>query len=300
MTTNNSIYNEITESIIKQLENSNGIAPWNQPWLCSRAISFATGKPYSYLNTMLVESAGEFISWAGIQAERRKNPSANIHLRKGSSGHHIYLWKSIDVEEKDEQGLVTVIKQVPFLRRFTVFNVEDVVGLEPRWQSKAKNTTISPIKQAEDIANKYLQREYIELKHTDPNKAYYSISRDLINIPSINNFKAAEHYAQVLYHECAHSTGHPLRLGRFKANDHSAPFGSENYSKEELIAEMASAFALRRLGIDTTNTQEQNAAYIKSWIGVLKNDTSMVVIAAGRAEKAVRYIFNDDAIGETE
>ena len=294
MITNNSIYNEITESIIKQLENSNGIAPWNQPWLCTRAISFATGKPYSYLNSMLVASAGEYISWAGIQAERQKNPNVNIHLRKGSSGHHIFLWKSIDVEEKDEQGQVTVIKQVPFLRRFTVFNVDDVVGLEPRWQSKTKVTTISPIKQAEDLAIKYLQREKIELRHANPNEAYYSVSRDFINLPPLNNFKSAEQYAQVLYHECTHSTGHPLRLGRFKANDNTAPFGSENYSKEELIAEMGSAFILRRLGIDTANTQQQNAAYIKSWIQVLRNDTSMVVIAAGRAEKAVRYIFGEN------
>ena len=81
MSINSNIYSEITESIIKQLENST-IAPWNQPWVSTRATSFATGKPYSYLNSMLLASSGEFITWAGIQAERKKAPNANIYLRK--------------------------------------------------------------------------------------------------------------------------------------------------------------------------------------------------------------------------
>ena len=297
MSINSNIYSEITESIIKQLENTT-IAPWNQPWVSTRATSFATGKPYSYLNSMLLASAGEFITWAGIQAERKKAPNANIYLRKGSVGHHIFLWKFINVQETDEQKQIITTKQVPILRRYTVFNVADVEGLEPRWQHQTTNTIISPIKQAEDLARKYLQRERIELRHDNPNEAYYSISRDFINLPQ--NFKSAEQYASVLFHECTHSTGHPSRLNRFKFNDHSAPFGSENYSREELVAEMGSAFILRRLGIDTTTTQQQNAAYIKSWIRVLRNDTSMVVVAAGKAEKATRYIFGEDLENEQQ
>lgn len=291
MSINSNIYSEITESIIKQLENST-IAPWNQPWVSTRATSFATGKPYSYLNSMLLASAGEFITWAGIQAERKKAPNANIYLRKGSVGHHIFLWKFINVQDVDEQTQITTTKQVPILRRYTVFNVADVEGLEPRWQHQTTNTIINPIKQAEDLARKYLQRERIELRHDNPNEAYYSISKDFINLPQ--NFKSAEQYASVLFHECTHSTGHPSRLKRFQINDYSAPFGSENYSREELVAEMGSAFILRRLGIDTTQTQQQNAAYIKSWIKALRNDTSMVVVAAGKAEKATRYIFGED------
>lgn len=289
---NNKVYQEITDKIIEQLRN--GTVPWQQPWFGSNeAISYATGKPYSLLNQMILggESA-EYVTWHQIQMLKGR-------IHKGSKGRKVYFWNTIDKVEETEDGK-RIIKKIPYLRTYTVFRVDDCDFITKRWPPKTNNSTISPIKQAEDVANKYLQREQIELKHTNPNEAYYSISHDYINIPSINHFRRAEDYASVLYHECCHSSGHPQRLGRLRINDHSAPFGSENYSKEELIAEMGSAFALRRLGIDTTNTQQRNAAYIQSWIQVLKNDTSMVVIAAGKAEKAVRYIFDDDANGETE
>ena len=282
----NKVYQEITDQIIQQLHN--GTVPWKQPWFGScGAVSYATGKPYSLLNQMILggESA-EFITWHQIQMLKGR-------IHKGSKGRKVYFWSTFDKAEETEDGERT-IKKIPYLRTYTVFRVSDCDGVTQRWQPQINNTTISPIKQAEDLANKYLQREQIELRHTNPNQAYYSISGDYINLPSINNFKSAEEYAAVLYHECTHSSGHPKRLGRFQVNDHSAPFGSEVYSKEELIAEMGSAFILRRIGIDTTTTQQQNAAYIKSWISALKNDISMVAIAAGRAEKAVRYIFGED------
>lgn len=278
-------YSQITAKIIEQLQN--GTVPWEQPWFgSSGAISYATGRPYSLLNRLLLlGESGEFLTWHQIQQH-------NGHLRKGSKGRRVFFWATFDKAETKDNG-ETVIKQIPYLKTYTVFRVDDCDGIKPRWQPKSSTTTNTPIKQAEETVGQYLSRENIELKNIR-NEAFYSVTHDFINIPSLNNFKSSEDYYSTLLHEIVHSTGNKKRLARFKANDTSSPFGSPDYSREELVAEMGSSFLLNHLGISNTRTLEQNAAYIQSWLKALSNDTSLIAIAATRAEKAVQFILGNN------
>ena len=99
-----------------------------------------------------------------------------------------------------------------------------------------------------------------------------------------------EFYA-TLYHEMIHSTGHKSRLNRLEKDAH---FGNEVYSKEELVAELGSASIMNMLGLETKKTFRNSAAYIQSWIKVFKNDPRFIVSAAGKAEKAVKFILNEE------
>ena len=103
-----------------------------------------------------------------------------------------------------------------------------------------------------------------------------------------NAFGSAEEYYSTLFHELTHSTGHPSRIGR-EGIEKLNTFGSESYSKEELIAEMGAAMLAGVAGIER-KTLANSAAYLKSWIDVLKSDTRMVVFAASQAQKAADYI----------
>lgn len=280
----NKVYQEITDLLINAIQETK-VLPWHQPWFASGlAVSYATGKAYSWLNQMILGGeADEYLTWHQIQQHQ-------AHLRKGSRGRRVYFWNTIEKVEIDKDGN-KITKQIPYLRTYTVFSVNDCEGIQRRWQQKKPGSnTISPIIQAEETVDQYLQREKISLEHTR-NEAFYSISRDIINIPLLNNFCSAEEYYSTLLHETVHSTGHMTRLARFKANDKSSPFGSPDYSREELVAEMGASFLLRHLNIDNKNTFKQNAAYIQNWIRALRNDVSLIPIAATRAEKAVQYIL---------
>jgi antirestriction protein ArdC len=292
----NKSYEDITNKLVKKIQES-GILPWHQPYFGhSNAVSYVTGKPYSWLNQWLIicqaegqadGQANEYLTWHQIQQHQ-------AHLRKGCHGYRVYFWNTFEKVEIDNEGN-RITKQIPYLKSYTVFSVNDCEGIQPRWQrNRTGITTISPIKHAEELVTQYLTREKINLEHIR-NEAYYSVSRDTINLPSLSNHRSAEDYYATLLHECVHSSGHEKRLHRFKSNDHSSPFGSPNYSREELVAEMGAAFLLNHLNIDNPSTFQQNAAYIQSWIRALQNDVSLIAIAAGKAEKAVQFILGQAA-----
>ncbi|WP_407458143.1 ArdC family protein [Fibrobacter sp.] len=282
----NKAHQTTTEVILDYIRTHNQL-PWTQPWFGSSApISFQSGKRYSFLNTLLLEGEpSEFITWNQIQ----KQP--NAHLRKGSKGHRVFFYSTFDKTETDKDGN-TIIRQVPFLKCYTVFNVDDCDGISRRWQPKIANTTNTPIEVAETIVNNYISRNNIQIKH-DRSEAFYSVRHDFINIPELSNFRSSEDYYSTLLHEIIHSTGHKTRLGRFKDGDSSSPFGSPSYSREELVAEMGASFLLNQLGIANSRTLEQNAAYIKNWIKALNNDYTLISVAAGRAERAVEYVLGE-------
>ena len=108
----------------------------------------------------------------------------------------------------------------------------------------------------------------------------------------MEQFDSTAEYYGTAYHEATHSTGHATRLNRFTGDAAAAAFGSESYSKEELVAEIGSACCLHELGLETPSSFKNSAAYIQSWLRVLKDDKRMIISAAARAEKAVKLIFN--------
>lgn len=168
---------------------------------------------------------------------------------------------------------------------YNVFHIDQCDGLTPRFNQPAEPT---PIPAADEIIDHYSQREHIKIHHQLGDEAYYSPSRDCIVLPLVEQFRSMGEFYSTAFHEITHSTGHRTRLNRLKATAH---FGNAEYSKEELTAEIGAAALLNYAGIETKGTFRNNAAYIQSWLTVLKNDKRMVVAASSAAAKAVDYIL---------
>ena len=277
-----SVYEMVTERIISQLEQ--GVIPWEKPWtgIRSGAYNRVSKKSYSLLNQMLLKHNGEYATfkqWQGLGG----------HIRKGEKSEIVVFWKIQPVEEETEDG-TKEIKQIPLLRYFNVFHISQVEGVEPL--PKEELNGIEPIDKVESILHDYWNREGIEIEHTASDDAYYSPSRDLIHLPLFEQFKDTNEYYSTAFHESVHSTMKESRCNR--AEDRKGKlvaFGSNEYSKEELVAEIGSANLMNILGIESDKSFRNSTAYIQGWLSVLKNDVKFIVSASSKAEKAVDYIL---------
>lgn len=279
MSTN--IYQMVTDRIISELEK--GQIPWKKPWsgVNTGAFNRISKKPYSLLNQMILGKSGEwatFKQWTDLGGK----------IRKGEKSSIIVFWKILESEEKDESG-ETVKKSIPLLKYINVFHISQVDGVEPLKTECL--TELEPIEAAEKVKANYQTRENIRILEVVGNDAFYSPSWDYIQVPSKKQYTDISEYYSTLFHEMTHSTGHKTRLDRLSTSAGIAAFGSENYSKEELIAEIGSACILNTLGIETPNSFKNSAAYIQNWLQVLKNDNHFIISAASKAEKAVQYIM---------
>ena len=272
------IYAEVTTRIISQMEE--GIIPWSKPWVaCGKAISRSTGKPYSLLNQMLLGRPGEYLTFKQCQ-------EAGGKVRKGEKSSMVVFWKWIE-QEDEETGEV---KEVPFLRYYNVFHIDQCEGVT------AKHTTevafpagAEPLEAAQEIIYDYLAREGVKLSHQEGDRAFYRPSTDEVVLPIRKQFTSTAEYYSTVFHELTHSTGHAKRLNRLSKPSF---FGTEDYSKEELVAEIGAATLVNHVGLETSTSLRKNAAYIQNWLKVLRDDKRFIVSAAGKAEKAVELILN--------
>lgn len=277
-----SVYEMVTDRIIKQLEM--GVIPWEKPWTGVRTGAFnrISKKSYSLLNQMLLKYDGEYATfkqWSDLGG----------HIRIGEKSEIVVFWKIQPIEEKQDDG-TTEIKQIPILKYFNVFHISQVDGVEPL--PKEELNDIEPIEKAENVLHDYWTRENITVEHIKGNKAYYSPNLDLIHLPLFEQFKDANEYYSTAFHESVHSTMKESRCNR--AEDRKGKlvaFGSDEYSKEELIAEIGSANLMNIIGIETNKSFRNSSAYIQNWLSVLRNDVKFIVSASGKAEKAINYIL---------
>ena len=285
------LYSEISDRIIEQLEK--GIIPWKKPWsgVSTGAISHETGRPYSLINQMLLSKPGEYITFAQCKKEGGR-------INKGAKARVVVFWKVYRREKLDAAGTVItdadgnpVTVGVPVLRYFQVFHIDDCTGIKPKFDNKPARIA-DPDAAADAALADYIRRENISLEQTISDKAYYSPTFDLIHLPMIEQFEDTAEYYSTAFHEATHSTGHKTRLNRFEESTAAAAFGSESYSKEELVAEIGAACVLHELGLETPSSFKNSAAYIQSWLRALKNDKRLIISAAARAEKAVKLILN--------
>ena len=278
-----SVYEMVTDRIIEQLEN--GVIPWEKPWTGVRSGAFnrVSKKSYSLLNQMLLKHEGEYATfkqWSDLGG----------HIRKGEKSEMVVFWKILPVEEVQEDGS-KVTKQIPMLKYISVFHISQINGVEPL--PKEKLNDIEPIEKAENILRDYWTREHIKVEHVKGNKAFYSPSMDSIQLPLFEQFINANEYYSTAFHESVHSTMKESRCNRAEERKNKlVAFGSEEYSKEELVAEIGSANLMNMIGIETDKSFRNSSAYIQSWLKVLKNDVKFIVSASSKAEKAVNYILN--------
>jgi antirestriction protein ArdC len=270
-----STYDIVTEKISNRLEQ--GDIPWKKPWKARLPRNLITNKPYQGMNLLLL-SDQDYSNpyWLTFTQAREKGG----HVKRGEKGSLITFWKVTEKELEEKEG-----KELRFLlRHYTVFNLEQCEGIE----SPPVGEKIDPIKKCEDIISDY--KTAPEVRTNNRNKAYYSPSGDYVSLPPKYSFNSSEGYYASLFHEMTHSTGHEKRLGRFNSKDYSRPFAGEEYSKEELIAELGSAFLCAEAGIDNSEL-DNSAAYIQSWLKALRNDKRLLISASSQAAKATRYIL---------
>ncbi len=280
----------ITARIIEKLEQ--GTVPWHKPWAGGEyPKNLITKKEYRGVNVFILSAMG-FSSpyWVSFKQAQELGGA----VRKGEKGCPVVFWKWL--QKKDDDGNITEDK-FPMLRYYTVFNVGQVEGIdEEKIPALAiKYNDLEKIEQCETVVMAMPKRP--KILHNEQ-QAYYTPSRDFVNMPKMNSFDSAEEYYSTLFHELTHSTGHEIRLNRkgFGAGDGVwSVFGSAPYAKEELIAEMGAAFLCGHCQIEN-KTINNSAAYIKSWLRKLKDDKKMVIMAAAQAQRAADFILGRQAI----
>ena len=258
-----SVYEMVTERIIEQLEK--GVIPWQKPWtgIKSGAFNRISKKSYSLLNQMLLKFDGEYATYAQWE-------TLGGHVRKGEHSEIVVFWKIQPIEEEQEDGTKT-IKQIPLLRYFNVFHISQVDGVEPLSEDALHD--IEPIEKAENILLDYWTREKITVEHVAGDRAYYSPDRDLIHLPLFEQFTDVSEYYSTAFHESVHSTMKESRCNRAEERKGKlVAFGSEYYSKEELVAEIGSASLMNIIGIETNKSFKNSSAYIQGWLSKLQSD----------------------------
>lgn len=278
------IYSMVTDRIIEALEN--GTVPWHKPWHSNGtrlAISHVTGRPYSLLNQLFLGTEpGEYITFKQCAQE-------GGYVRKGEKSKFVVFWKFLEDIDK-ETGEV---KKIPYLRYYNVFHISQCEGIRPRYAVSVSAVSPAEADEAADqIIDGYVARSGIKLIKRESADAYYSPSTDTVVLPLLSQFESTAEFYSTAFHELTHSTGHSSRLNRL---DQAAHFGNEVYSREELVAELGAAALVNHVGLETVSSFRNNAAYIAGWLRALKDDKKLVVVAAGKAEKAVKMI-----LGETE
>ena len=278
------VYEMVTNRIIAELEK--GKIPWEKPWAGVRngAYNRITKRPYSLLNQMLLQHSGEYATFKQWQ-------DLGGHVCKGEKSEIVVFWKIFESKEANPDTGEIEIKKIPLLRYYNVFHISQVEGVEPLAPEQL-NDEVEPIEAGDKIITDYITREHLNFIECKSNQAYYSPSNDTVVVPLKEQYSMINEYYSTTYHELVHSSGHKTRLNRLQTGA-VASFGSENYSKEELVAEIGSATLMSVAGIETSKTFRNSTAYIQNWLQVLRNDNKFIVSASSKAEKAVNYIIGE-------
>lgn len=274
----------VTERLIGMLES--GTAPWQKPWdagiaAMNRPHNF-NGRPYHGVNALMlwctaIDKGYEDPRWLTFKQVNKLGG----HVNKGEKAQIVEYWqweKEVENPETGEKEKVPL--EHPKVYRAAVFNADQCTGL-PKLRRQAQKW--SPVERAENI----IAANGVPVTHNTDGSSFYSPGGDFICLPPRESFATVDAYYSTLLHEVGHSTGHPTRLNR----EFGGQFGSEGYAREELRAELASTFLCGELGIATTGSDEQHAAYVKSWVSALKNDYNEIFKAAADAEKICNYLY---------
>jgi hypothetical protein len=280
------LYAKVAQSLIDMM--AEGIAPWSKPWACSgigdpnAPHNGITGRYYRGYNRLYLGYVAHAKGYSDPRWMTYKQAKeAGAQVRKGEKGTTIVFNSPV---EKKDKGTGEVTDRFWLTKAYTVFNVAQIDGLTlgPLLLAGAD---FEPHDEAQAIADGWLETERVPLTHGG-DRACYSPAFDAITMPDPRDFTSPEHYYQTLFHEIVHSSGHEKRLKRIE----STTFGSDEYAKEELVAEIGAAMLYATAGLDR-DLMEHSAAYLKSWASRLQDDPGLLVTAANAAERAAEYIM---------
>lgn len=281
------IYAEVTAKIIHELED--GRLPWVQPW--GRTASVNPGLPRNAISARTYSGVNVLILWGAVIENGypsqswltfRQAMQAGGSVRKGERGTTVVYADRFTPEKEKERARQTGddAKAIPFLKRFTVFNVAQCEGLRP---GLAADPAPLPERQIVPVAEEVIAASGVDFR-IGGDKAFYSPAHDFVQVPPQPAFFEQINYYRTALHELTHATGHASRLARKFATS----FGTKDYAREELVAEMGSAFLCAALGIAPT---VRHADYIGSWLEVLREDNRAIFRAASAASKAADWLL---------
>ena len=292
MITNNNTdtYQRITDYVINQLEK--GEIVWQKGWnSLGLAKNIATNHQYRGWNIFFLNFVTSFFKYKTpyfITYKQALDKGGTI--RRGEKGFQVVWWETLEDKrhaiKKDDEPEKGKIYRVPKVH--TVFNIDQTHGIEfPTVENQFRSITLK-IYACENILKNMPGIPLIKHKG---DKAFYYPTDDSITLPNIERFHSDEAYYKTLFHELAHSTGHKKRLNRKELVEHDG-FAKENYSKEELTAELTAAFLCAVCGIEQ-QIISNSTAYIQGWLKTLKNDKKLILKAATQAQAAAEYIMNN-------
>ncbi len=287
----NKVYEIVQNKFIKMIEDAiqgDKKLPWQKPWAGRPKLNYVTRRPYGGINLFLLpDNDSEFITFKQLTKLREKNPE--IKLKKGCKKHLVIYW---DIVEKENEE-VDEVKTIPILKYYTVYSISDVENLESKFPKyEHKDNYI----EADTLIEKYTRQNGIIFQEVKSNEAFFvssktslPSSKDYIQVPERGQFKVLEEFYSTAFHELGHSTG--TRLGRFDKDNHN-PFGSEKYSKEELVAELTSSMVLGSLEIENKKVEENSVAYLLGWMNVIRKDINLIISASAKAREASDFILD--------
>ncbi|MBO4168840.1 ArdC family protein [Cereibacter azotoformans] len=281
------VYEKVTSKIIADLEK--GDLSWLKPWsggnMDGRIIKPLrhNAQPYSGINILMLWGAameGGYVSPYWMTFKQAQEYGA--HVRKGERGNLVVYANTITKTEEGENGQDEE-RKIPFMKGYTVFNVEQIEGLPKHYYAKPPQI-IDPALRI-DQAETFFASTGADIRHGG-NSAHYSGGSDHVQMPAFEAFRSPEAYYATLAHELTHWTKHKSRLDRDFGRK---SWGDEGYAREELVAELGAAFLCADLAL-TPEPREDHAAYIQSWLKVLKEDKRAIFSAAAHAQRAADFL----------
>lgn len=271
------VYEQLTGRILEKMKA--GVCPWKQPWKeklhAGQPRNLVTGRPYRGYNWFFLLILG-FEDPQFLTFKQAKDKGGRV--KPGEHGFPICFWSILEREVEGEK------EKIPLLRTYYVFNVEQCENLKLKVKPEAPEVDFDPLAEAESIWEGMPKPPTLKYGGS---RACYSISADRIQMPKRSAFPTAEGFYETLFHEMGHATGHESRLNRKELGGYS---GGQDYSLEELTAELTSAFLCAQAGLEST--LDNHAGYLKFWMKALQDDPKMFVTASGKAQKAADYILN--------
>jgi antirestriction protein ArdC len=281
------VYSRVTNKIVADLERGN--LTWLQPWQAghqagpvSRPLR-AGGKAYRGVNVLMLWAAAMEQGYScPLWLTYKQAAELGGQVRKGEHGSLVVYADKFTKEGTDDKGAAVEI-EIPFMKGYTVFNAEQIDGLPGHFYATVPplNTAINRL----DIVEQFFAGTKASIQHGG-NRAFYSPDRDIVQMPELQSFRDGESYYATLAHEMTHWTRHKSRLNRDLGRKRFADAG---YAMEELVAEIGAAFLCADLGV-TPETRDDHAAYIASWLKVLKDDKRAIFTAASHSQKAADYL----------
>jgi len=282
------VYQRVTDKIVSQLEQ--GVRPWEQPWNAEHAAGRITrplrhnGQAYQGINVLMLWAEAVQRGFAApIWMTFRQAKELGAHVRKGESGSLVVFASTLQRTETDEETGEETAQDIPFMKGYTVFNVEQIEGLPAHFYAVSA-PQIDPVQRIAH-AEQFFAATGATIRHGG-GRACYSITQDHIQMPPFESFRDAESYYATLAHEVTHWTRHPSRLDRDFGRKR---WGDEGYAMEELVAELGAAFLAADLAL-APEPREDHAAYLSHWLTVLKQDKRAIFTAAAHAQRAADFL----------